>query len=130
MLMFCAIVAHRRAYDDSLKLAFVKVVLDDQDVFRTDPQQWENMLQMLPDRGASAASLPSKTRALTCFPRAPAENAASLLKEFGNDAKKSSAERWANVVKIPPSAPAASNANKLRVRLLSHPVSSSSRPSN
>ncbi|GAA5999062.1 DNA primase subunit PRI1 [Rhodotorula paludigena] len=84
----------KRAYDDSLKLAFVKVVLDDQDVFRTDPQQWENMLQMLPDR----------------------ENAASLLKEFGNDAKKSSAERWANVVKIPPSAPAASNANKLRAR--------------
>ncbi|GAA5896929.1 hypothetical protein JCM8208_006115 [Rhodotorula glutinis] len=82
----------KRAYDDSLKAAFSSVVLNDQDVFRTDPAQWENVLSMLPDK----------------------ENAASLLKQFSPNSDSSSAERWKSVVKIPASAPSANDLTKKR----------------
>ncbi|GAA5860389.1 hypothetical protein JCM1840_000243 [Sporobolomyces johnsonii] len=66
----------------NLKTAFNDVVLADQDCFRADPAQWEGMLKLLPDKDA----------------------AASLLKEFASQPKKSSAERWAEVEKRPTSA--------------------------
>ncbi|BGP39961.1 p48 polypeptide of DNA primase [Rhodotorula kratochvilovae] len=84
----------KRAYDGALKDAFASVVLTDQDVFRTDSAQWENVLSMLPDK----------------------ENAAGLLKDYSKDSGKSSAERWKDVVKIPASAPSANDASRKRTK--------------
>ncbi|KAJ8295181.1 DNA primase small subunit [Rhodotorula toruloides] len=71
-----------RAFQESLKQAFASVVLQDQDCFRTDPQQWENVVKMLPDK----------------------ENAGHLLKHFPpSSSPASSVERWTALAPIPSS---------------------------
>jgi hypothetical protein len=59
---------YRRAYRN-LKPAFDEVVLNDQDCFRTDPAQWEQLLKLLPDRCQfpclCLTSLASKSHGLT-----------------------------------------------------------------
>ncbi|GAA6049219.1 hypothetical protein NBRC10513_003309 [Rhodotorula toruloides] len=71
-----------RAYEKSLKQAFAGVVLQDQDCFRTDPQQWENVVKMLPDK----------------------ENAGHLLKQFPpTSSTASSVDRWTALAPAPSS---------------------------
>ncbi|GAA6063483.1 hypothetical protein JCM10212_000999 [Sporobolomyces blumeae] len=72
--------ALRRALKRNLEPAFKDVVLAEQECFK-DPVQWEAVLSLLPDR----------------------DNASKLLKEFASDRgqKKSSADRWAEVEKVP-----------------------------
>ncbi|GAA5994724.1 hypothetical protein JCM5350_001480 [Sporobolomyces pararoseus] len=72
--------ALKRAYRN-LKPAFDEVVLKDQDCLRTDPEQWDRVLKLLPDR----------------------DNSARLLKAYSGEAatKKSSVERWKEIELAP-----------------------------
>ncbi|BGP32032.1 p48 polypeptide of DNA primase [Rhodotorula toruloides] len=71
-----------RAFQECLKQAFAGVVLQDQDCFRTDPQQWENVVKMLPDK----------------------ENAGHLLKQYPpSSSTASSLDRWKALAPIPSS---------------------------
>ncbi|TKA54269.1 hypothetical protein B0A53_03360 [Rhodotorula sp. CCFEE 5036] len=73
-----------------LRSAFAKVVLDDQDCWKNDPEQWEKVLNLLPDK----------------------ENSARLMKTYPPSSNTSSRERWGNMV------PAGYN-SKLKEKLLS-----------
>ncbi|GAA5861677.1 hypothetical protein JCM3774_002667 [Rhodotorula dairenensis] len=65
----------QRAFKDSLRAAFGKVVLDDQDCWKNDPEQWEKVLHLLPDK----------------------ENVARLMKAYPPTSTATSRERYGDI---------------------------------
>lgn len=65
-----------RAASGPLRSAFAKVVLDDQDCWKNDPEQWEKVLNLLPDK----------------------ENSARLMKTYPPSSTVTSRERYKAIV--------------------------------
>jgi DNA primase small subunit len=95
------------------------VVLDDQDCWKNDPEQWEKVLNLLPDKGEQLALFlwgddevrQQELLRPVMFPRTT-ENSARLMKTYPPSSNTSSRERWGNMV------PAGYN-SKLKEKLLS-----------
>lgn len=96
------------------------MVLDDQDCWKNDPEQWEKVLNLLPDKGeqlslylqGDAEVRQQELLNLVMFLRIP-ENSARLMKAYPpSSSTVTSRERWGNIV------PAGYN-SKLKEKLLS-----------